>query len=120
MGLSDEAKRRAAESRRRYDHDNMSIVAAKLPRGEADAFRDYARRRGTTVSALLIAYIRQVLRDEEVTYMSATKQEGRVTFTLRPSTVEAIQRIADETNVAVDHLVDAAPAEFVAKWEARK
>jgi hypothetical protein len=119
MGLSDEAKRRAAESRRKYDQENMCTVAAKLPRTDAEAFREYAWRRGTSVSALLIAYIRRTLQ-EEVTYMSTAKQEGRVTITLRPTTLAAIEKIAQETNVAVDHLVDAALAEFVAKWEARK
>ena len=52
--------------------------------------------------------------------MSTAKQEGRVTITLRPTTLAAIEKIAQETNVAVDHLVDAALAEFVAKWEASK
>lgn len=120
MGLSDEAKRRAVESRRLYDQKNMSTVAAKLPRAEAEAFRKYAAERGTCVSALLIAYVRRTLQQEEVTYMSTVKQGSRVTVTLRPSTLEAVERIAKETNVAIDHLIDAALAEFAAKWEAHE
>lgn len=51
----------AKDNHRKRDEKNYSVVGTKLPRKEADAFRAYCAAQGKTVSAVLAAYIRDVL-----------------------------------------------------------
>lgn len=57
----DEKKTKAAEARRKYDAENMAMLATKLRKEEAQAFRELAAQEGTTVGKKLSGYVRQEL-----------------------------------------------------------
>ncbi len=54
----DEKKMKAAEARRKYDAENMAMLAVKMKKDEVQAFRDIAEREGTTVSQKLSGFVR--------------------------------------------------------------
>ncbi len=54
MAISEAKKRNNAA----WDKDNMSTLACKMLKSEAEAFREYCRERGQTVSETLAAYVR--------------------------------------------------------------
>ena len=49
----DEKRMKAAEARKKYDAENMAILATKMKRDEAQAFKDLAAKEGTTVGKKL-------------------------------------------------------------------
>ena len=57
----DEKKMKAAAARKKYDAENMAILATKMNKAEAQAFRDLAAREGTTVGRKLSGYVRMEL-----------------------------------------------------------
>ena len=57
----DEKKMKAAEARRKYDTENMAILATKMKKDEAKAFKDLAAKEGTTVGKKLSGYVREEL-----------------------------------------------------------
>ena len=59
----DEKMKRAAESRRKYDAENMAILATKMKKEEVQAFRTLAEQEGTTVSQKLSGFIRGELAE---------------------------------------------------------
>ena len=61
----DEKKAKAAEARKKYDAENMAILATKMNKAEAQAFRDLAAREGTTVGRMLSGYVRTELTRAE-------------------------------------------------------
>lgn len=57
----DEKKMKAAEARKKYDAENMAMLATKLKKDEAQAFKDLAAQEGTTVGKKLSGYVREEL-----------------------------------------------------------
>ena len=57
----DEKRMKAAEARKKYDAENMAILATKMKRDEAQAFKDLAAKEGTTVGKKLSGFIREEL-----------------------------------------------------------
>ena len=57
----DDKKMKAAESRKKYDAENMAILATKMKKDEAQAFKDLAAQEGTTVGKKLSGYVRDEL-----------------------------------------------------------
>lgn len=57
----DDKKMKAAEARRKYDAENMTILATKMKKDEAQAFKDLAAKEGTTVGKKLSGYVREEL-----------------------------------------------------------
>ena len=57
----DEKRMKAAEARKKYDAENMAILATKMKRDEAQAFKDLAAQEGTTVGKKLSCYVREEL-----------------------------------------------------------
>lgn len=51
-------------SNKKWDQKNMKSVGVKLKLTEAEAFRDYAAERGTTVNALIAGYVRRCLAED--------------------------------------------------------
>ena len=56
-----EKNTKAAESRKKYDAENMAILATKMKKDEAQAFKDLAVKEGTTVGKKLSGFIREQL-----------------------------------------------------------
>ena len=56
-----EKKMKAAEARRKYDAENMAMLATKLKKEDAQAFKDLAAEEGTTVGKKLSGFIREEL-----------------------------------------------------------
>lgn len=48
-------------SNNKWDAANMATMACKIKKEEAEAFRNYAAERNTTVNALLAGYVRRCL-----------------------------------------------------------
>lgn len=71
-------KKKAQENRKKYDAENMSILAAKLPKAEAEAFRALAEERGTTVSRMLATYVRAELSAEKPVAPVTDRPRGEV------------------------------------------
>lgn len=57
----DEKKMKAAEARKKYDAENMAMLATKMKKDEAQAFKDLAAKEGTTVGKKLSGYVREEL-----------------------------------------------------------
>ena len=57
----DEKRMKAAEARKKYDAENMAILATKMKRDEAQAFKDLAAKEGTTVGKKLSGFVREEL-----------------------------------------------------------
>ena len=57
----DEKRMKAAEARKKYDAENMAILATKMKRDEAQAFKDLAATEGTTVGKKLSGFVREEL-----------------------------------------------------------
>ena len=57
----DEKNTKAAESRKKHDAENMSILATKIKKEDAQAFKDLAAKEGTTVGKKLSGYVREEL-----------------------------------------------------------
>lgn len=53
MAVSESRKKANAK----WDKDNMSVLACKVRKEQADAFREYARKQGLTGNALLKDYV---------------------------------------------------------------
>ena len=56
-----EKKMKAAEARKKYDAENMAMLATKMKKDEAQAFKDLAVKEGTTVGKKLSGYVREEL-----------------------------------------------------------
>ena len=56
-----EKNTKAAESRKKYDAENMAILATKMKKDEAQAFKDLAVKEGTTVGKKLSGFVREQL-----------------------------------------------------------
>ena len=57
----DEKKMKAAEARKKYDAENMAMLATKMKKDEAQAFKDLAVKEGTTVGKKLSGFVREQL-----------------------------------------------------------
>lgn len=57
----DEKRAKAAEARRKYDRENMAMLAVKMKKEEVEAFRELAASEGLTVSQKLSGYVQQEL-----------------------------------------------------------
>ena len=57
----DEKRMKAAEARKKYDAENMAILATKMKRDEAQAFKDLVAKEGTTVGQKLPGFVREEL-----------------------------------------------------------
>lgn len=57
----DEKWAKAAEARRKYDRENMAMLATKMKKEEVEAFRELAAEEGISVSQKLSGYVRQEL-----------------------------------------------------------
>lgn len=57
----DEKRAKAAEARRKYDMENMAMLATKMKKDEVQAFRDLAAEEGISVSQKLSEYVRKEL-----------------------------------------------------------
>jgi hypothetical protein len=53
-----ENKKKAQEARKKYDQENMALLATKLPKKDAEAFRMLADAKDSSVSRLLSDYVR--------------------------------------------------------------
>lgn len=62
--MNDEKKTKAQAARKKYDDENMAILNTKLQKSEAEAFRELAAARGTTVSRMLSGYVKSSLMDK--------------------------------------------------------
>ncbi len=60
MAVSESRKKANAK----WDKDNMSVLACKVRKEQADAFREYARKRGLTGNALLKEYVLECIKEE--------------------------------------------------------
>ena len=58
-----EKNTKAAESRKKYDAENMAILATKMKKDEAQAFKDLATKEGTTVGKKLSGFVREQLAE---------------------------------------------------------
>lgn len=58
MAAVSRAQRKSAN---KWDAAHMATMACKIKAEEAQAFKDYAEARGTTVNALLAGFIRRCL-----------------------------------------------------------
>ena len=56
-----ENKKKAQEARKKYDQENMAILATKLPKRDAEAFRVLADAKGSSVSRMLSDFARSEL-----------------------------------------------------------
>ena len=63
----DEKRMKAAEARKKYDAENMAILATKMKRDEAQAFKDLAAKEGTTVGKKLSGFVREELATNGMT-----------------------------------------------------
>ena len=52
-----EKNTKAAESRKKYDTENMAILATKMKKDEAQAFKDLAAKEGTTVGKKFSGFV---------------------------------------------------------------
>ena len=59
----DEKKMKAAEARKKYDAENMAMLATKMKKDEAQAFKDLAAKEGTTVGKKLSGFVRTQLAE---------------------------------------------------------
>lgn len=125
MGLSDTAKEKARQSRKRYDEENMTNLATKLPTAEANAFRQYAVVHDTTVSRLFAEYVRRTLADDtqggdnmaDITGAVDTgKKTTQVSYDLWQTTIDGMAQIAKQSGVTVDLLVNGVLCEFINTW----
>ncbi len=100
----------------------MAVLQTKLPAKTAEAFRRYADERGVPVSRLLSDFIRQTLagsdKEGEQKMVEATvgKAKTVVTYSIWETTAEAMLRVAKESRVPVDELVNGVLCEFLSKF----
>lgn len=57
MAISEKKK----ASNNKWDKANMCVLACKVPKEKAEAFRDYCAERGKSVHAVLLEYVNHCL-----------------------------------------------------------
>ena len=86
-------KKRAQESRAKWNKANLATVGTNMKKDEVEAFRELAKRRGTTMGAMIKAYIQSELRAET----AVEAQAGRPRYdlvTIRPIIGERLKAAA--------------------------
>ena len=78
--MNEKKTKKVAEARKRYDDENMSVLATKLRKEEAAAFRTYAMKSGKPVSRLLSDYIKGTLAQSEPLYAEVDGQRATLTI----------------------------------------
>ena len=88
--MNEEKKMRAQAARKKYDDENMAILNTKLQKSDADAFRELAAARGTTVSRMLSGFVKDTVT-EKVSEARPTSTNAAVL------TYENVERLKHET-----------------------
>lgn len=57
MAISEKKK----ASNNKWDKANMSVLACKVPKEKAEAFRDYCAEQGKSVHAVLLEYVNRCI-----------------------------------------------------------
>ncbi len=57
MAVSESQKKSSAK----WDKANMSVLACKVPKEKAEAFRDYCADQGKSVHAVLLEYVNRCI-----------------------------------------------------------
>ena len=57
MAVSESQKKSSAK----WDKENMSVLACKVPKEKAEAFRDYCADQGKSVHAVLLEYVNRCI-----------------------------------------------------------
>ena len=92
--MDEEKKMKAQAARKKYDDENMAILNTKLQKSDADAFRELAAARGTTVSRMLSGFVRDSITEK----VSEKVSEDRPTSTnAAVLTYENVERLKHET-----------------------
>ena len=73
----------------KHEMDELTILATKLPKAEADLFRQIAAERGTTVSRMLSDYVRSVLDPQDE--FSRRLLSNPNTVVLHPNTLDKLK-----------------------------
>ena len=73
----------------KHEMDELTILATKLPKAEADLFRQIAADRGTTVSRMLSDYVRSVI-DPQDDFSRRLLRNPNI-IVLHPSTVDKLK-----------------------------
>ena len=94
-----EKNTKAAESRKKYDAENMAMLATKLRKEEAQAFRELAAEEGITVSQKLSGYVRRELADAALQHNTTLAGTFPPRCTLVPAVLTArnADRLKHET-----------------------
>ena len=93
----DEKRMKAAEARKKYDAENMAILATKMKRDEAQAFKDLAAKEGTTVGKKLSGFVREELatNGKTQTYVPAVLTAKNETACHNPKNLNPDQLMND-------------------------
>ena len=94
--MNDEKKMNAQLARKKYDDENMAILNTKLRKSEAEAFRELALERGTTVSRMLSNFVRNSV-NEHVSEPNPTHTNAAVL------TYKNVERLMRETALHNPH-----------------
>lgn len=68
------AKRKAND---KWDRENMSTIACKLRKEDAEAFREFARENGQTVNTLLRNYVFGCIGKSNSEYVADPSEDAR-------------------------------------------
>lgn len=74
----------------KHEMDELTILATKLPKKEADLFRELAARRGTTVSRMLSEYIR-AMNEKGQADLEYANNSYPFTVQLKPRTFDRLK-----------------------------